>query len=152
MKPKFNHSHKGFSGKVDGLLYKMYNEDQLCYASKFIKPSPNSQTALMRAIGSNLGNIFSAAQASYIADMKAYSKKYKHLIDQEKQIAPSAQALFVKMLWAWRKTDPVQNDLSVLTLEDIIDKNIPCKSVKEAIDAHYLPKVTGYQAFTHLIA
>jgi hypothetical protein len=32
MKPKFNHSHKGYSGKLDGLVYGMYNSNEICLA------------------------------------------------------------------------------------------------------------------------
>lgn len=152
MKPKFNHSHKGFSGKVDGLVYGMYNSNEICIARRFVKPIATAQTALMGTIAVNLGLLYKTAQASYIADLKSYSHKYRARVQLDKQLPPTSKALFVKMFWAWHKVDPVENDLAILTIDDIIDKNIACKSVKDAVDAGYLPKVDGYETLNHLIA
>ncbi len=152
MKPKFNHSHKGFSGKVDGLVYGMYNSDQICIARRFVKSVATTQTTLMGAIAINLGTLYKTAQATYIADLKTYSRKYRARVQLDKQLPPSSKALFIKMFWAWHKISPVENDLSVVTLADIIDKNIACKSVKDAVDAGYLPRVDGYETLNHMIA
>jgi hypothetical protein len=151
-RPKFHNSHKGFSGMVDDLLYKMYNAEQYCLAGRFVKPAPTANTLLMKTININLSAVYKTAHAAYIADLKTYSKKYKHLVDLKHQLPPSSKAIFIKMLWKWHKTNLVENDLAVVTAEDMIDKNIACKSVKDAVDAGYLPQVTGYAALTNLIA
>ncbi len=152
MKPKFNHSHKGYSGKLDGLVYGMYNGEQMCLAHTFLEPTPTANTQLMKTICLNLAAVYNSAQATYIADLKTYSRKFKAKIKKNKQLPPSSKALFIKMLWAWHKVNPTENDLAVVTAEDIIDKNIACKSVKDAVDAGYLPRVDGYQTLTNLIA
>jgi hypothetical protein len=152
MKPKFNHSHKGYSGKLDGLVYGMYNSNEICLARRFVKPTPTANTALMRTINLNLSALYNIAHAAYITDLKTYSRKYRSKIQKDKQLAPCSKALFIKMLWAWHKANPVENDLAVVTAEDIIDKNSPCKSVKDAVDAGYLARVTGYETLTNLIA
>jgi hypothetical protein len=151
-RPKFHNSHKGFSGMVDDLMYRMYNSNEFCLAGKFVKPTPTANTLLMKTISKNLSAVYNSAQAAYKADLKTYSRKYKLLIDKKAQLPPNSKSLFIKMLWAWRKVNPVENDLTVVTAEDIIDKNAPCKSVKDAVDAGYLPHVAGYETLTNLIA
>ncbi len=152
MKPKFTHSHRGYSGKLDGLVYGMYNGGQMCLAHKFVAPTPTANTLLMRTINLNLSAVYNSAQAAYIADLKTYSRKYRAKVQKDKQLPPCSKALFIKMLWAWHKVNPTENDLAVVTAEDIIDKNIACKSVKDAVDAGYLPRVAGYETLTALIA
>jgi len=42
-------------------------------------------------------------------------------------------------------------DLSTLTREDIIENNLPCRTVKQAIEAELLPVVPGYEFYNNEI-
>ena len=55
------------------------------------------------------------------------------------------------MMWNMQKTMPDQVDLKTITKEQIYDNNLPCKTLKQAIEAGLLPEVEGYQRWNKQI-
>ena len=54
--------------------------------------------------------------------------------------------LFLKLMWAMAKMRGL--DLEFLTRETIESENLPCRSVKDAVEAGLLPMVKGYEWMT----
>jgi hypothetical protein len=49
------------------------------------------------------------------------------------------------MLWAMQARYPEQVNLKTITREQIVEQNLPCRSVKTAVEDNLLPQIPGYQ-------
>jgi hypothetical protein len=49
------------------------------------------------------------------------------------------------MLWAMQAKYPDLVNLSTITKDEIIAQDLPCRSVKRAVEAGLLPKIPGYE-------
>ena len=52
--------------------------------------------------------------------------------------------VYMKVMRALKKNHP-EIDFKTLTREDVIERDLPCKTVATAVDAGYLEKVPGYE-------
>jgi hypothetical protein len=155
MKVGFENAVAYYSGKYDEIVYQEWFKGKLCFARKYAYPELVKVHEDMRAIGLNLSLLYNLADPLYISDMKAYAKKnYTQNRTSIKRLMhkmPSSKALFVSCMWQWYKSDPVHVDLKTVTLDDIITLDSPVKTVKKCVEANYLRRVTGYEAYTNLI-
>lgn len=68
------------------------------------------------------------------------------LMDRDDSVRlPSWYSLYIKMLWAMQAKYPEQVILKTITREQIFEQNLPCRSVKAAIEDGLLPQIPGYQ-------
>lgn len=110
----------------------------------------------MSTIASNLNLVYLAADPLYRSDLKAYAQlnqrqnvpKHKHQLHK----MPSAKSLFIECMWDWYASDPEHVDLKTVTVADIVAMEAPVRTVKECVEAHYLKRVSNYEALNHLIA
>jgi hypothetical protein len=85
----------------------------------------------------------------YISDFKAYLKLYNRLPAHREAPLPVWNNLWVKMMWSMQRIYAI--DLATITRQQIVDNNLPCISVKAAVEAGLLPKVAGWEGFDALI-
>ncbi len=85
---------------------------------------------------------------AYKNDFKVYTSLYKDLPDAKKSVS-GWYNLYVKMLWDMQKAGLA--DLKTLTRQQIYDGDLPCKSVKSAVEAGLLPEVLNYQSLDNNI-
>ena len=156
MKVNFENGVSSYSGKYDEVVYSTWFNNRLCYARKYAYPALGLVHENMRQIGVNLNSLYLAADAAYIADLKAYAKlNARENLPRAKKFLhkmPSSKSLFLKMMWAWHMSDPTHIDLKTVTLADITLLDSPARAVSKAVDAGYLKKVTGYAAMTNEIS
>jgi hypothetical protein len=60
-------------------------------------------------------------------------------------LLPSWYSLNIKMLWAMQAKYPATVDLKTITREQIAEQNLPCRSVKAAVEDGLLPLIPGYR-------
>ncbi len=141
MKATVKEGIKGFSGKLDGAIYYYH---------------PRLQRTLMRRApkmpvtdkNREYGNI--AKQIKAINPSAAYKDDFKNYLNRLREKddtvrLPSWYSLYVKMLWAMQAKYPESVDLKTITREQIVAQNLPCISVKAAVEAELLPGIPGYQ-------
>jgi hypothetical protein len=58
---------------------------------------------------------------------------------------------WLKLMFALQKAMPETVDLKTITREQIYEQNLPCKTVKDAIEAGLLPVMPEYQRWDKLI-
>lgn len=100
-------------------------------------------------LGSICKNIFMLQPSTaYIEDMKSYLYRYRALrYGANKQIR-SWSILFTKLLRDMAKQDSII-DLLTITREEISVRDLPCISIKKAVEAGLLPEVYHYTDYTH---
>jgi hypothetical protein len=141
MKATTKYGLKGFKGNVDDMIfYTLPNCDVMIGRSR---PSHFTQSAHhkgYRQIAQNLSKI--KPGTAYKNDFKVYTALYKELPDAKPGVS-GWYNLYIALLWDLQKAGLV--DLKTLTRQQIINNNLPCKSIKAAVEAGLLPEVLNYQ-------
>ncbi len=87
----------------------------------------------------------------YKRDIKDYLPQYKQLPQNKDSRVETWTNLYNKLMFALQKKLPGQVLLAEITREQIITQNLPCQTLKDAVEAELLPVVTGYEKFTRPI-
>jgi hypothetical protein len=141
MKATVKEGIKGFSGKLDGAIYYYHPRLQRTLMRRAPKMPVQPQNEDYRAIARQIKAIDPSPQYRY--DFKIY---HSALMDKDASVRyPSWYSLYVKMLWAMRTKYPGTVDLKTITRQQITDQNLPCRSVKAAVEAGILAEVPGYE-------
>ncbi len=134
-----------FTGKLDGLIYYRRRNNGKLYVRRQWKfenhPGQARFASAQRAIF--------ALQPSeaYKSNLKDYLLRYNLLTENEGKQAQYWGNLYVKLMYALQKAYPETVDLAYLTREQIVSQNLPCQSIKAAVEAGLLPVVKGYERF-----
>jgi hypothetical protein len=140
MKVKTQFGVRGYTGAVDGMVYYMLpNCDVVIGRKKPEKIKLKQQHLDYRVIYQNL-RIMGQSQG-FKDDFKLYTALYKELPVAKKSVS-GWYNLFITLMWDLHKAGTI--DLKTITREQIYAENLPCKSVKAAVDAGLLALVLNY--------
>lgn len=138
---------QAYSGKCDGLVY-YYNRKygKMC-ARRLPKKKITPRNTRFRDIAVNL----KALQLSdgFISDMKIYYLRYTNCWDYRKQPMGNWYSIFTKLMWQMSKEMDI--DLLTLTRTRIEAENLPCRSVKQAVEWELIPPVIDYEWLTNTL-
>ncbi|PKN72728.1 MAG: hypothetical protein CVU50_06215 [Candidatus Cloacimonetes bacterium HGW-Cloacimonetes-3] len=134
-----------FTGKLDGLIYYRSRQTGKLYARKQWEFRNHPQHPRFR----NVQQAIFALKPSqeYIQNLKDYLWLYNKLPENDMRGVHAWTNLFNKMMYAMQKAMPETVDLSTITRRQIVEQNLPCRSLKTAIEAGLLPLVKGYDRF-----
>ena len=138
---------KGYSGKFDDMIYYYHprlGRTLMRHKPEQVKPTLMNDT--YRSVSKNLKAL--EISAAYKADFSTYLSKLRD--EQEDVHYISWYNLFIKMMWALQAADPEIN-LATLSRTQIEQDNLPCISVKAAVEAGLLQQVKGYKSLNALI-
>jgi len=136
MKVFYKNLIKAYSGHCDGLVY--YYDPQLerILCRRYVKPKATAQNKRLAEVMRNLKKLNLSEE--YIIDLKYYVA-----MNRKPGTRQNWQNAFTKLMHALQRNYGV--DLATLTKGAIYEQNLPCKSVKAAIDATLLPPVLDYE-------
>ena len=100
------------------------------------------------------GNI--ARQIKALEPSEGYRNDFKMYLSilrdhDETIIYPSWYSLYVKMLWAMQAKHPETVNLKTITREQVSGQNLPCISVKAAVEDGLLRELPGYRYWDHVL-
>lgn len=148
MKTRFKHNIQGFTGKLDGLVYCYHKQSNEIYARKFTKAERNPSAERLKLVMANLKLI--NPSPGYRQNFKDYLIQYNKLSSNQGKAIVNWASIYIKMLYAMAKADPAI-DLATLSREQIYDQNLPCITVKAAIEAGLIPRVRDTNKYTNPI-
>jgi len=148
MKAYFKNLLSGLSGVLDDKILYYHSVLEVCLLRSKPEFEPNSRTERLKQIMQNLQGINPSAE--YKQNFKDYLIQYNNLKANKHKRLISWSNLYLKMFYAMQKALP-EVDLLTITREQIEMQNLPCKTVKNAIDAGLLPKVCDYQRYNRNI-
>ncbi len=132
---------KGFSGKLDGAIYYYHPRLQRTLMRRAPKMPIQPQNHAYRDISRQIKAI--NPSEAYRNDFRMYLSS---LMDRDDSVRlPSWYSLYIKMLWAMQARYPQQVNLKTITKAQIVEQNLPCRSVKAAVEDNLLPQIPGYQ-------
>lgn len=137
----------GFSGKLDGLVYYYNKRLQRFIVRKAPRFTPSEHTMQIGRITKNLGKL--CPSEAYKQDMNIYSALLRADRNHRNLNILTWYNLFVKLMWNMKKS--LGTDLETITIASIYAENLPCTSLKTAVEAGLLPELSGYEQFTNQI-
>lgn len=141
MKAYVQEGIKGFSGKLDGAIYYYHPRLKRTLMRRAPKMPIQQQNHDYRDISRQIKAL--DPSEGYRNDFKNYLNLLRDRDDSVR--LPSWYSLYIKMLWAMQAKYPATVNLKTITREQIISQNLPCRSVKSAVEDGLLPSVPGYQ-------
>ena len=145
MKAALKNMLMAYTGKCDGLVF-YYNPrlDRVLVRS-MPRFTPNENNHRMGRISRNL----KALQPSegFRLDLVTYTELYRK--EWKDYSCNGWYNLFNKMMWAMHRLLGV--DLETLTRNEIETLELPCRSVKSAVEGGLLPPVSGWQRLEQLM-
>lgn len=134
-----------FTGTLNGLIYyrrrpggKIYVRKQFKFKNHPGQPGFAGAQKAIYALNPSSG---------YIQNLKDYLLLYNQLPGFKDKPAQSWTNLYNKLMFALQKALPGQVVLKNITREQIAAHNLPCVSVKAAVEAGLLPAVRDYEKF-----
>jgi len=145
MKVVYKYGLGGYRGRMDGvvLCYDRYLGS--AYARKMAYPKITEKNKAFGSVNANLFKI--KPSQGYRNDLYFYMARYRNLTEATQGMR-SWSSFYMKLMYEMAKADP-GIDLRTITREEIYAQDLPCISVKKAVEAGLLPVVYGYADFSH---
>ena len=144
MKAKFTYGIGSYSGKLDGVVFCHYRREGVVLVRKYRYPTIVENNHKLGSITANLHAL--KPSDGYKNDMRDYLGRYNALKQNEGRYVRSWVNLYIKLMRDMAKQDN-SIDLQTLTREQIYTQDLPCISVKRAVEAGLLPQVYDWEHY-----
>lgn len=145
MRVVYKYGLGGYRGRMDGVVYCYDRYLGRSYVRRAVYPKITEKN---KAFGNANANLFKLNPSQgYRDDLYYYMARYRNLKEANWSMR-SWSSFYLKLMYCMAKADGSIN-LGTLTREEIYSRNLPCISVKHAVEAGLFPVVYGYQEFTH---
>jgi hypothetical protein len=141
MKVNFKFGIKTYSGLIDDMVYGSYRKDELCICREFVYPTLTENNHQIGASMSNLASVYHNVSPTYLANLKTYALRNGQENVAKDKVIPTCFSIFVKMMFAWFKSDPEHVDLTTVTIPDIIALDADVQTISSAVTAGFLPHI-----------
>ncbi|MDZ4122080.1 MAG: hypothetical protein U1C33_06635 [Candidatus Cloacimonadaceae bacterium] len=137
----FTNLLKAYSGKCDGLVY-MYNRRlNKLIARRLPVFVPHEGTKRLGQIARNLKSL--QLSEGYRSDLRLYPELSRFAYQDDN--CYNWMNAFSKLMWGLNRVTGA--DLATISRLEIETLDLPCRTVKRAIEAGLLPPVEAYQKF-----
>lgn len=141
MKVRLKYGQLAYQGKLDDLIYYWHPIAGRMIARR--RPRDMAKTAQNERIGMITRNLKALnPSAEYREDARVYLALSRQSKDPERFM--NWVSLFNAVMWRMQKDYP-EIDIRTLTRADIFEADLPCISIRKAVDAGYLREVSGYE-------
>ncbi len=144
MKVTFQNGITGFSGKSGDIIFCYNRLFQTVYARRNTYPARSGENDRIGRITGNLYKI--SISEDYKEDMRLYLMRYNSLRENHRKPLPNWSSLYLKLMYKMAKAMP-ELDLGTITMEQIHSLDLPCISIRRAVEAGLLPKVLDWQYY-----
>lgn len=149
MKVKFKNMLQGYVGKADEMIYYQDRRTGKIYARRSFKFKKHPGQSPFRKAQKQIYALMPSAEFKY--NLRDYCLSYNDLPQNQEKPLFTWCHVYNKMMWAMQKAMPEQVDLKTITRAQITELNLPCRTLKDAIEFGLLPEVAGYKRFNSLI-
>ncbi len=147
MKVRIKNGITGYKGKSDGMVYYYLPNCEVTIGRSLPESfTEAAQHKDYRAIAQNLRKI--KPSQAYKDDFKVYTALYKEMPERDFKVS-SWYNLYIRLMWDLQRAGLI--DLKTVTKAQIVSGNLPCKSVKNAVEAGLLLPVLNWQTLDNSI-
>lgn len=143
MKVYFKKRLGGMTGTVDGGIYYYHPKLDVCLMRPYKYPRLTVNNERIKAIMQNLKTL--SPSKGYKNNLADYIIAYNKSKDFQHKTMTTWSNAWLKLMFAMQKAMPQSIDLASITPQQIMDENLPCKTVKDAIEAGLLPALPDYE-------
>ncbi|MDD4223109.1 MAG: hypothetical protein PHD87_00785 [Candidatus Cloacimonetes bacterium] len=148
MKARFKNMLLGYTGTCDGLVYYFNRRLNRVIVRLHVKPRTTENNRRFGRIATNLKRL--NLSDGYRQDLRIYTDLFNsHMANQDITLQSWYNA-FSKLMWNLAKLYPGL-DLEFVTRAQIEAGDLPCRSVKRAVEAGLLPPVNGSELLDKLM-
>ncbi len=148
MKVYFKNMLQAYHGACDGLIYYYNPRLNRLLVRPHVKPRLNENNRRFAAIAHNLKQI--APSQAFITDMTVYADIHLRRAREGDRVFCNWYCAFIKMMYELPKVE-TYIDLEAITRAQIEANDLPCRSVKRAVEAGLLEPVPGYELLDKLM-
>jgi hypothetical protein len=145
MKVYMKRNLAGYTGTVDQAIYYYNPKLGVTLMRPYVYPKLNQNNERIVSIMANLKLI--NPSEGYRNNLRDYVMYYNDSKDYGHRPLSSWNNVWLKIMYAMQKANPETVNLRTITREQIYEQNLPCKTLKDAIDAGLVPAVTDYKHF-----
>ena len=145
MKVNFKNMLTGYTGKADGMIYyrnrltgKIYARREFTFKNHTGQPQFASAQKAIYALNPS---------EAYRKNLYDYILSYNALPQNAEKPAVAWTNIYNKLMFAMQKAMPEVVSLASLTREQIYEQNLPCISLRAAIEFGLLPAVESFERF-----
>lgn len=138
----------GFTGNMDDVVIYYNSKLNKYIARRKVIPKHSPDTNVVREIHAFRHRI--AVTDAYINDCREYIRLFNQKFRKQGRAMSTWPNVYMKVMRATQKQFP-EIDFRVLSREEIIESNLPCKSVADAVRAGYLEKVSNFESLSSII-
>ena len=132
-----------FTGHLDGLIYYRSKKNGKLYVRRRFKFKNHPAHPVFTK---NIQNIYALSPSEgYKQNLKIYIALFNANLPEGKKPLHTWTNAYTTMMFALQKAFPETVNLGTLTRNQIYSQNLPCKSVKQAVEAGLLPLVETYE-------
>ena len=147
MEVVFKNLLHAYSGKCDGLVYYYNRRLNKVIARRLPVTKPHEGNARLSAISVNLKAL--KPSEAYRTDLKLYTELLRMHEGAKGNCFYSWSNVFRKLMFGMAKKYGI--DLAILTRAEIYASNLPCITVKAAVEDGLLVAVKGYERFVSVL-
>jgi len=141
MKANLTYGIGAYSGKLDGVVFCNYRRQGLVLARKYSYPTITENNHKLGSTTANLHTI--KPSDGFKNDTRTYLGRFNALRENEGRYVRSWVNLYLKLMRDMARQDDTI-DLQTLTRAEIYARDLPCISIKRAVEAGLLPVVYDY--------
>lgn len=147
MKVSFQYGLAGYTGKAQNLVYYYDKTAGRVFSRRYVYPTLTEEN---RRVGKITTNIYSLSPSEgYKENLRVYALFYNVLRSTEKPLRSWSNA-YLRLMFRLAEAYP-EIDLKTLTRDEIYANDLPCISVKRAVQAGLIPKVQGWERLDALL-
>lgn len=148
MKAKLKVLLPGFTGNMDDVVI-YYNAKLNKYiARKKVMPKFTPDNSIVKEIHAFRRRIH--VTEAYLNDCREYIRLFNQKFRRQGRAMSTWPNVYMKVMRATRKQFP-EIDFKTLTRQDVLDLNLPCKTIADAVRSGYLEQVPGSENLSNLL-
>lgn len=149
MKVQFKHLIAGYTGKADGMVIYYNRALNRVLIRRQPKVKRGAHHDRFKAISQNIFGL--APSLQYREDLMRYAHELHKLKAYRYDGVVVWNNLYSRIMFNLAKKYPETIDLATLTRAEIEADNLPCRSVRQAVEADLIPYVRGYESMTNVM-
>jgi hypothetical protein len=143
MKVHMKRNLAGYTGTSDEAIYYYNPKLKMTLMRPYVYPKLNHNNERITSVMANL-KLINPSQG-YRQNLTDYIYVYNQSREYGNKPLAAWNNAWLKIMYAMQKAMPGQVDLRTLTRQQIVDEDLPCKTLRDAIDFGLLPSLPDYE-------
>jgi len=138
----------GFTGNMDDVVIYYNSKLNKYIARRKVKPKFTPDNSIVKDLHAFRRRI--RVSEAYLDDCREYIRLFNQKYRRQGRALSTWPNVYMKLMRALKDQYP-ELDFKVLTREQVLERQLPCRTVAAAVEAGYLEKVPGYETLDSVL-